>query len=63
MLDHQEPTMTDGQRIVITENHHVLLDTADPATYTILDHAADLLATLGDDLTARFERDLEQTAA
>ncbi len=50
-------------RIVITEHDQILLDTADPATYTILDHAADLLAALGDDLAARFERDLEQAAA
>jgi hypothetical protein len=30
--------------------------------YTILDHAANLLAALGDDLTTRLERDLEDAA-
>lgn len=48
MLDPQEPTMTDRPRIVITEHDQVLLDTADPATYTILDDPRDLLTPLPD---------------
>lgn len=54
--------MTDRPRIVIYEDDTILLDTADPTTYTILEHPDDLLAPLGDDLTTRFERDLEQAA-
>lgn len=51
--------MTDRPRIVITEDDQVLLDTANPATYTILDNPADLLAVLGDGLTTRLEHALE----
>lgn len=38
MLDHQEPTMTNRPRIVSYENDEIVSDSADPATYTILDH-------------------------
>ncbi len=41
-------TMTDRPRIVITEDDEIVLDTADPTTYTILETAADLLAFLAD---------------
>ncbi len=46
MLDHQEPTMTNRPRIVIYENDEIVSDSADPATYTVLDHPAGLLAPL-----------------
>ncbi len=48
MLDHQEPTMTARPRIVITEDDEILFDSADPATYTILDDPRDLLSPLPD---------------
>ncbi len=48
MLDPQEPTMTDHPRIVIYEDDEILFDSADPATYTILDDPRELLSPLPD---------------
>ncbi len=62
MLDPQETTMTDRPRIVIYEDDEILFDSADPATYTILENPADLLAPLAENLTTRLERDLEEAA-
>lgn len=62
MLDPQEPQMTDRPRIVIYEDDEILFDSADPATYTILENPADLLAPLAENLTTRLERDLDEAA-